>query len=65
MTLEQARAAGTGTLVFYRPRAPRPGCLPRDPEPGTIVRVNDSYVFVQYERGSAAATYPEDLEFQR
>lgn len=54
MTLEEARAA-IDRFVRYSPAG-------GPPEVGKITSVNDSYVFVLYDRDTASkATRPEDL----
>ena len=57
MTLEQA-AKAIGRKVVYRPTVGKP-------ESGVITSVNDTFVFVRYDRYvTSAATRPEDLELE-
>lgn len=52
-----------GRAVTYTTDARVSGRDPRPPEPGTIERVGDAFVFVRYSWG-VAATDPRDLDFR-
>lgn len=63
ITLNQARD-GVGRRVIYRSLAMRQGRDRKEPEVGTIKRVGETMVFVDYTGQGPMATRPEDLDFE-